>query len=555
MSQAMDQLYGSNWVTGEEDVTFQAGESVELLPGFEVEAEEGDFIAQIGDCQSPGAGQNAGQYVYDGSGNIIKNEDGADISWDLYGKVKNVSNLPGGLISQVNFGYDPLGDRISKSVVNGTSNEEKTTFYVRDVSGNVMATYKLSNTGLSWEEQYIYGASRIGTNKELAKWGTASEIGSIPLGEENGIFNRGRKYYELANHLGNVLSVINDRKKKVDSGTDGFADYYEATIVSSNDYYPFGLEMPQRTFSSPEYRYGFNGKEKDQKGEWGSLTHYDYGFRIYNPAIGRFLSIDPLSPDYPELTPYQFASNRPIDGIDIDGLEWGKAAKYAAKQTLKKLAKEQIENQIKKRLAGYTSKKWAKQLANDAYDAFDLLESSWWETAVEFIPQVGDAYAVGSTGYKGYKFWKRIDRISDRIDAVADNVKRASTKLAKSLGGLEKGFQAHHLIPVQALKQSAVVQDAIAAGFKFNGKKNGIGVKAFRKKSGKGQHANHPAYNTQVLDKLKKFAQDNPDYTPKEAKAFVEGMAKELKAKVKKESVKGGKKVNDLDLFSKPPRA
>jgi len=47
----------------------------------------------------------------------------------------------------------------------------------------------------------------------------------------------------------------------------------------------------------------------------------DYGFRIYNPSIARFLSVDPLAPDYPELTTYQFASNTPIQAIDLDGLE------------------------------------------------------------------------------------------------------------------------------------------------------------------------------------------------------------------------------------------
>jgi hypothetical protein len=35
--------------------------------------------------------------------------------------------------------------------------------------------------------------------------------------------------------------------------------------------------------------------------------------------------VDPITSDYPELTPYQFASNRPIDGIDFDGLEYMKA--------------------------------------------------------------------------------------------------------------------------------------------------------------------------------------------------------------------------------------
>jgi hypothetical protein len=43
--------------------------------------------------------------------------------------------------------------------------------------------------------------------------------------------------------------------------------------------------------------------------------------RIYDPRLGRFLSVDPISKDYPELTPYQFASNTPIWALDLDGLE------------------------------------------------------------------------------------------------------------------------------------------------------------------------------------------------------------------------------------------
>jgi len=89
---------------------------------------------------------------------------------------------------------------------------------------------------------------------------------------------------------------------------------------SGGDYYPFGLSMPGRSFSGTGYRYGFNGKEKDDNGEWGA-THYDYGFRIYNPSIAKFLSVDPLTKSYPMLTPYQFASNTPIRAIDLDGLE------------------------------------------------------------------------------------------------------------------------------------------------------------------------------------------------------------------------------------------
>ena len=67
--------------------------------------------------------------------------------------------------------------------------------------------------------------------------------------------------------------------------------------------------------------FGFNGKEADTQGECGSATHYDYGFRVYNPSIGKFLSVDPLAPDYPFYSPYHFAGNMPILTCDLDGRE------------------------------------------------------------------------------------------------------------------------------------------------------------------------------------------------------------------------------------------
>lgn len=79
--------------------------------------------------------------------------------------------------------------------------------------------------------------------------------------------------------------------------------------------------MPGRRFSAGNgYRYGFNGKENDNEIKGGG-NQYDYGFRIYDPRLGKFLSVDPLTAKYPELTPYQFASNTPIQASDLDGLE------------------------------------------------------------------------------------------------------------------------------------------------------------------------------------------------------------------------------------------
>lgn len=81
--------------------------------------------------------------------------------------------------------------------------------------------------------------------------------------------------------------------------------------------------MPGRSYvkAGADYRFGFNGKEQDPEGMGGGGSTYDYGFRIYNPQLGKFLSIDPLFKAYADLTPYQFAANMPIAAIDLDGLE------------------------------------------------------------------------------------------------------------------------------------------------------------------------------------------------------------------------------------------
>jgi RHS repeat-associated protein len=83
--------------------------------------------------------------------------------------------------------------------------------------------------------------------------------------------------------------------------------------------HPFGMLLVGRTFDV-NYRYGFNGKEHDSD-PYGQGNVYDYGFRIYNPRLGKFLSVDPLTKSFPGLTVFQYASNSPILNIDLDGLE------------------------------------------------------------------------------------------------------------------------------------------------------------------------------------------------------------------------------------------
>ncbi|MBK9732878.1 MAG: RHS repeat-associated core domain-containing protein [Chitinophagaceae bacterium] len=96
--------------------------------------------------------------------------------------------------------------------------------------------------------------------------------------------------------------------------------WFEPVIVRLSDYHPGGMVMPDRNFSNENYRFGFNGKPKDDEIN-GSGDSYDYGYRIYDPRIARFLSVDPLSKGYPFYSPYQFAGNTPIAAVDVDGLE------------------------------------------------------------------------------------------------------------------------------------------------------------------------------------------------------------------------------------------
>jgi RHS repeat-associated protein len=80
------------------------------------------------------------------------------------------------------------------------------------------------------------------------------------------------------------------------------------------------MMMPGREYQAQPSRFGFNGKENDNEVK-GFGNQQDYGMRVYDLRLGVFLSVDPISKKYPELSPYQFASRNPIWNVDIDGLE------------------------------------------------------------------------------------------------------------------------------------------------------------------------------------------------------------------------------------------
>jgi len=93
-----------------------------------------------------------------------------------------------------------------------------------------------------------------------------------------------------------------------------------ADIVSATDYSPFGAPLAGRTWQAREYRFGFNGKEKDNE-TYGYGNEYDYGLRIYDPRVARFLSVDPLEKEYPWNSTFSYAEDNPIKFVDLDGAE------------------------------------------------------------------------------------------------------------------------------------------------------------------------------------------------------------------------------------------
>jgi RHS repeat-associated protein len=76
--------------------------------------------------------------------------------------------------------------------------------------------------------------------------------------------------------------------------------------------------MPGRQFNSNSYRYGYQNQEIDQE-LWGGAVSFKY--RVEDPRLGRFFSVDPLSDKFAWNSPYAFSENRVIDGIELEGLE------------------------------------------------------------------------------------------------------------------------------------------------------------------------------------------------------------------------------------------
>ncbi|GAA4272780.1 DUF6443 domain-containing protein [Aquimarina gracilis] len=215
-------------------------------------------------------------YDYDANGNMILDQN-KGISGITYNHLNlpetvSISNSEGtGTISYI---YDATGTKLSKIVTEGSS-------LITEYAGNYV--YKNGNLEFFNHSEGI-------VEKEAD----------------------GYKYvYQFKDHLDNIRLSYKDANK------DGTITQDE--IVQEKNYYPFGLEHRgyNNTIVGREHPYKFQGVELEESLD---LNLYEMDWRQYDPAIGRFISIDPLAEERNWLTPYNFVQNNPIIRVDPSGL-------------------------------------------------------------------------------------------------------------------------------------------------------------------------------------------------------------------------------------------
>jgi RHS repeat-associated protein len=255
-------------------------------------------------------------YGYDALGNLVRDdrEEIELIHWTVAGKVDSIQRPGASSRSPLKFRYGASGQRVSKQVGDFYCTEPGSyrEHYIRDAQGNIMATYRYTNTAaasLKLHERPLYGSSRLGSLR------TELELRSLPSFDPTNAnpVQQVDLNYELTDHLGNVCAVVTGRL--LDGNGGGTPK--QAELVSAQGYEAFGSLLPGRNYSSDSYRFGFNSQEKDDEVFWATGTSYTAEFWQYDSRIGRRWNIDPV--DKPWQSRYHAFSNNPIAKIDPNG--------------------------------------------------------------------------------------------------------------------------------------------------------------------------------------------------------------------------------------------
>ena len=109
-------------------------------------------------------------------------------------------------------------------------------------------------------------------------------------------------FYYNQDHLGNIREVMNA----------------SGNLQQKTNYYPFGGIIADICAEQNIQPYKYNGKELDLM---HGLNTYDYGARQYYPILCRWDRVDPLAEKNPDITPYHYCHNNPVNRVDPDGKE------------------------------------------------------------------------------------------------------------------------------------------------------------------------------------------------------------------------------------------
>ena len=232
--------------------------------------------------------QTPDNYQYDPIGNLVKDraEEIDVITWNVYGKVKSVQRTAGSFKTNQWFGYNPAGLRIVKinRAVNPASPGAGYTasFYALDAQGNVMAVYdykpapgSTASYTLTCTDQMIYGSSRLGTlHRDKKICDNCVTVGAVENSANSAVSGAqyqpavaetlpdyrkaslGTREYEFTNHLSNVLATLADRKTYqtgdvLGTGQSALVFQYRPEVLSSGEYYPFGMKLTGRDCAKP----------------------------------------------------------------------------------------------------------------------------------------------------------------------------------------------------------------------------------------------------------------------------------------------------------------
>ena len=172
-------------------------------------------------------------------------------------------------------------------------------------------TYSADGTKLR-TEHFVNGQDTVSTDycgsliyEDGARKHLLTDVGYV-----TGLNTTPLYHYYLKDHQGNNRVVVNQN----------------GDVDEENNYYPFGGFYTYYESQRNVQPYKYNGKEFDGR---KNLNLYDYGARFYDPALGRFTSVDNYAEKYYPMTPYQYGANNPVKNIDVDG-EWPWAVVGAA---------------------------------------------------------------------------------------------------------------------------------------------------------------------------------------------------------------------------------